>query len=52
MIHPVYVTDALNIHVCAEAFPNITAMKEYVASGAGYLQGGLQRENWERGTYI
>ena len=30
-----------------EAFPKITAMKEYVASGAGYLQGGLQRENWE-----
>ena len=25
-------------------------MKEYVASGAGYLQGGLQRENWERAT--
>mmetsp|Transcript_3279 Transcript_3279/g.8360 ORF Transcript_3279/g.8360 Transcript_3279/m.8360 type:complete len:817 (-) Transcript_3279:296-2746(-) len=34
----------------AEAFPDITAMKEYVASGAGYLQGGLQRENWERAT--
>lgn len=32
-----------------EAFPDITEMKEYVASGAGYLQGGLQRENWERG---
>lgn len=25
-------------------------MKDYVASGAGYLQGGLQRENWERAT--
>jgi hypothetical protein len=25
-------------------------MKEFVASGAGYLQGGLQRENWERAT--
>lgn len=25
-------------------------MKDYVASGAGYLQGGLQRENWERGN--
>jgi len=25
-------------------------LKEYVASGAGYLQGGLQRENWERAT--
>ena len=24
-------------------------MKDFVASGAGYLQGGLQRENWERG---
>jgi len=24
-------------------------MKEFVPSGAGYLQGGLQRENWERG---
>jgi len=33
----------------AEAFPDITEMKEFVASGAGYLQGGLQRENWERG---
>ena len=33
-----------------EAFPDITAMKTYVASGAGYLQGGLQRENWERAT--
>ena len=33
-----------------EAFPDITAMKKYVASGAGYLQGGLQRENWERAT--
>lgn len=33
-----------------EAFPDISAMKEYVASGAGYLQGGLQRENWERAT--
>ncbi len=34
----------------AEAFPDISKMKAYVASGAGYLQGGLQRENWERGT--
>jgi hypothetical protein len=25
-------------------------LKEYVTSGAGYLQGGLQRENWERAT--
>lgn len=25
-------------------------MKDFVASGAGYLQGGLQRENWERCT--
>ena len=25
-------------------------MKDYIASGAGYLQGGLQRENWERAT--
>lgn len=25
-------------------------MKDYVASGAGYLQGSLQRENWERAT--
>jgi hypothetical protein len=33
----------------AEAFPDISKMKAYVASGAGYLQGGLQRENWERG---
>jgi hypothetical protein len=30
----------------AEAFPNISEIKEYVPSGAGYLQGGLQRENW------
>lgn len=34
----------------AEAFPDITEMKEFVASGAGYLQGGLERENWERAT--
>lgn len=32
-----------------EAFPDFTKMKEFVASGAGYLQGGLQQENWERG---
>lgn len=36
--------------ICVESFPNVGAMKEYVASGAGYLQGGLQRENWERAT--
>jgi len=29
-----------------ESFPNVGEMKDYVASGAGYLQGGLQRENW------
>ncbi|KAL7554148.1 hypothetical protein ACHAWF_018970 [Thalassiosira exigua] len=34
----------------AEASPDITEMKDYVASGAGYLEGGLQRENWERAT--
>ena len=28
-----------------ESFPNVGEMKDYVASGAGYLQGGLQREN-------
>lgn len=33
-----------------EAFPNISEMKEFVPSGSGYLQGGLQRENWERAT--
>lgn len=30
--------------------PDPSNLKEYVASGAGYLQGGLQRENWERAT--
>jgi hypothetical protein len=25
-------------------------MKNFVPTGAGYLQGGLQRENWERCT--
>eukprot|EP00804_Cyclotella_cryptica_P002740 CCRYP_009637-RA/>CCRYP_009637-RA protein AED:0.03 eAED:0.02 QI:0/0/0/1/1/1/4/0/825 len=34
----------------AEAFPDPHTMKDFVASGAGYLQGGLQRENWERCT--
>lgn len=33
-----------------ESFPDLSEMKEYVASGAGYLQGGLQRENWEHAT--
>ena len=33
-----------------EAFPNISEMKDFVPSGSGYLQGGLQRENWERAT--
>jgi hypothetical protein len=33
-----------------DAFPDPTEMKDYIATGAGYLQGGLQRENWERCT--
>ena len=40
----------LLIAAMAEAFPDISSMKDHVASGAGYLQGGLQRENWERAT--
>ena len=40
--------DLLSFYV--ESFPNVSEMKDYVASGAGYLQGGLQRENWERAT--
>jgi len=36
--------------VMAEAMPDPSHLKEYVPSGAGYLQGGLQRENWERAT--
>lgn len=30
--------------------PDPSHLKQFVASGAGYLQGGLQRENWERAT--
>ena len=46
-----YLSNICMVFTCAvaEAFPDITKMKAYVASGAGYLQGGLQRENWERG---
>eukprot|EP00979_Chaetoceros_neogracilis_P011309 scaffold2751_cov154-Chaetoceros_neogracile.AAC.3 len=31
-----------------ESLPDPWELKEYVATGAGFLQGGLQRENWER----
>lgn len=31
-----------------DSLPDPYELKEYVPSGAGYLQGGLQRENWER----
>lgn len=31
-----------------DSLPDPFTLKEYVPSGAGYLQGGLQRENWER----
>lgn len=41
---------ALLMAAMTEAFPDISKMKAFVASGAGYLQGGLQRENWERAT--
>jgi len=34
--------------VMVDALPDPFELKEYVASGSGYLQGGLQRENWER----
>ena len=33
---------------CLESIPDPYELKEYVPTGAGYLQGGLQRENWER----
>ena len=31
-----------------ESLPDPFDLREHVASGAGYLQGGLNRENWER----
>lgn len=30
-----------------EALPDPFALRDYAATGAGYLNGGLQRENWE-----
>ncbi len=51
MLHSVSIPSSnVSLIICVESFPNVGAMKDYVASGAGYLQGGLQRENWERAT--
>jgi len=35
-------------HCSSESLPDPWELSAYVASGAGFLQGGLQRENWER----
>jgi len=34
--------------VTIETLPDPEELREHVASGTGYLAGGLQRENWER----
>ena len=43
-----YLLSSHTLRLPSESLPDPSELGQYVPNGAGYLQGGLQRENWER----